>query len=296
MFKRHSDLPIHGDPSARFLPWLVSLMTFLTAIAVAVTFVLSGLVGRWDRDVSGTLTVQVSPVPGEVGDAGMNNRVIQAIALLKATPGVLEVKALDKAQTASLLEPWLGSLDVVRDLPLPRLIDVSIDMEKGVNISNLATRLKNDVAGASLDDHRAWLARLVQLSVSTQYLALGIVLLIGGVTTLTVIYATRTSMTVHKSVIEVLHQIGAHDDYIARQFAQRAFNQAFAGGLLGVGLAVPCLLGLGHVTDQMEGGFLPDLSLPVPGLVVIGLLPFASALLAMYTARIAVHGTLSRMP
>lgn len=296
MLRRRSDLPLKGDATSRFLPWLVALMVYLSAVAVAGTFVLAGLVSRWDHDVAGTLTVQVAPVPGEAGEMLTDERVRQAVDLLRRTSGVKMARALDKQQIIALLEPWLGSAEVVRDLPLPRLIDVAVDSDARMDLGDLAERLAQTVPGASLDDHRIWLSRLINLSLTTQWVAIGIVVVIGSVTSATVVYATRTGMAVHKGVIEVLHLIGAHDDYVARQFADRAFSLGFSGGLLGLALAVPTLGLIGWAARRVEGGFLPSLSLPIVGWVVIALLPLAAALLAMYTARLTVHGTLARLP
>jgi cell division transport system permease protein len=296
MLSRRSDLPLKGDATGRFLPWLVAMMVFLAAVAMAGVFVINGVIGRWDHDVSGTLTVQVVPVAGEGGEALTDERVRAAVEVMRQIPGVQSVRALDKKQLLALLEPWLGSTDVVRDLPLPRLIDVSVDPDIRIDLADAADRLARTVPGASLDDHRVWLSRLIGLSRTIQWLAVAIVVLIGSVTSATVIYATRTGMAVHREVIEVLHLIGAHDDYIARQFADRAFSLGFAGGLLGLAMAVPVLTAIGWTARRLEGGFLPSLSLPLAGFIGIGLLPAAAAVVAMLTARFTVHGTLARLP
>jgi len=296
MLSRRTDLPLKGDATSRYLPWLVALMVFLSAVSVAGVFVISDVVSRWDHDVSGTLTVQVIPVSGEGGEAMTDERVRAAVEVVRRTQGVLGVRALDKKQTLALLEPWLGSTEVVQDLPLPRLIDVAIDPNANLDLVEMGDRLGKAVPGASLDDHRIWLSRLINLSRTMQWLALAVVVLIGFVTSTTVIYATRTGMSVHREVIEVLHLIGAHDDYIARQFADRAFALGFNGGLLGLGLAVPTLTAIGWAARRLEGGFLPQLSLSLFGFIVIGLLPAGAALLAMVTARATVHGTLARLP
>jgi cell division transport system permease protein len=296
MLSRRSDLPLKGDATSRFLPWLVALMVYLSAIAVAGVLVLAGLVERWDHDVSGTLTVQIQPVPGEAGELLTEDRVRQAAELMRRTPGILAARPLDKRQTLALLEPWLGSAEVVKDLPLPRLIDVSVDSSAQLDLGAVADRLGRMVPGATIDDHRVWLSRLINLSRTTEWVAIAIMLLIGFVTSATVVYATRTGMSVHRGVIEVLHLIGAHDDYIARQFADRAFSLGFSGGMIGLAMAVPTLTAIGWATRRVEGGFLPSLALPLSGWVVIGLLPVLAALLSMYTARLTVHGTLSRLP
>jgi cell division transport system permease protein len=296
MFGRHSDLPLAGDATSRFLPWLVALMVFMASMAVAGAFVISGIIDRWDHDVSGTLTVQVLPAGGEQAEAATEERVRLAVDVMRKVPGVVAVKAFDKRRTLALLEPWLGNTDVVQDMPLPRLIDVSIDPNARLDLAEIADRLTHAVPGASLDDHRVWLSRLINLSRTAQWLAVVVVVLIGAVTSATVVYGTRTGMAVHHGIIEVLHLIGAHDDYIARQFADRAFALGIAGGLMGIGMAVPALSAIGWAARRVEGGFVPSLSLPIFGYIAIGLLPLLAAGLAMLTARLTVHGTLSRMP
>lgn len=296
MLGRHSDLPLKGDATSSYLPWLVALMVFLAALALAGAFVIHGIISRWDKDVVGTLTVQVAPVSGVEGEARTEERVRQAIELMLSSPGVTRVRALDKRQTLALLEPWLGNTEAVKDLPLPRLIDVEIDTEARIDLGQLAAQLSRAVPGASLDDHRVWLSRLIGLSRTIEWLAVAVVALIGMVTSATVVYATRTGMAVHKGVIEVLHLIGAHDDYIARQFADRAFSLGFSGGLIGVGMAVPALSAIGWGARRLEGGFLPSLDLSFAGYISIGLLPLSAALLAMLAARMTVHSTLARLP
>ena len=296
MLGRRSDLPMAHDATSRFLPWLVALMVFLAALALAMLFVIGNLLGRWDRDVAGTLTVQVAPVLGEGGDVGTQERVEAALRLLRDTPGVMAARALTQPELVALIEPWLGSSDLVRDLPLPRLLDVTIDPRQRLDLDTLGKRLSQTVSGATLDDHRIWLSRLVNLSRTIELLAGASVLLIGLVTALTVVYATRTGMAVHGEVIEVLHLTGAQDDYIARQFAERVFNLGLAGGAIGVGAAVPALMSIAWMARNVEGGFLPDLSLPVGGWLAIAMLPAVVAMLMMLTARFTVQRTLSRLP
>ncbi|CAA7614132.1 Cell division protein [Candidatus Terasakiella magnetica] len=294
--RRHSDLPLRGDATSRFLPWLVGLMVFLAAMAVAGVFVINNVMERWDHDVSGTLTVQVIPAGGDQADAVTEERVLLAVDVMRKVPGVVSVTAFDKKRTLALLQPWLGNTEVVQDMPLPRLIDVTVKSDARIDLTEVAERLSHAVPGASLDDHRVWLSRLINLSRTIQWLAIVVVVLIGMVTSATVVYATRTGMAVHYGIIEVLHLIGAHDDYVARQFADRAFALGVAGGLIGLGLAVPALTAIGWAAKRLEGGFLPSISLPLSGYIAIGLLPLLAAGLAMLTARLTVHGTLSRMP
>ena len=272
-------------------------MVFLAAVALAAAFTLTSLVARWDRDVSGTLTVEIAVAPGAADPAEAKTRALvdKAIAVIKATPGVTAAEALSADKMAALLTPWLGNADLLKDLPLPVLIDVSVDSQARPDLGDLQKRLADAVPGASLDDHRQWLSRLIDLGRTVAWTALAIVALVGVVCGATVIYATRTGMSVHSGVIEVLHLIGATDDYIARQFARRAFALAFKGGIAGLVITVPVLGAVIWETRKIEGGFLSDLSMPPVGWAACAALPLIAGLLAMATARLTVHGTLSRL-
>ncbi len=297
-FDRRSDLPLTGDATSRYLPWLVAPMVFLSAVALAGAFILSGLIGRWDRDVSGTLTVEIAAAPGDAAAAAepTRQRVEQVLRLLEGTPGIASARALSQEQLIALMAPWLGTSDVLKDLPLPALIDVAVRDNADLDVDALAVRIAQAVPGASLDDHRRWLDRLIGLSRSIEWLAIGIVTLIGLVTVTTVYYATRTGMAIHREVIGVLHVIGAPDAYIAGQFAHRAFVLGLKGGIMGLIFTLPILGAIAFGAHKMQGGFLADLSLPLTGVAAVLILPLISALLAMLTARMAAYGALARMP
>jgi cell division transport system permease protein len=296
-FNRRSDLPLTGDATSRYLPWLIAPMVFLCAVALASAFILHGLITRWDRDVSGTLTVEVAAAPGDAAESlePSRQRVEKVLALLQNTPGVANARALSQEQLIALLAPWLGTSDVLKDLPLPALIDVTVKEGANLDIDALARNVADTVPGASLDDHRRWLNRLIGLSRSIEYLAIGIVSLIGSITAATVYYATRTGMAIHRDVIDVLHLIGAPDGYIAEQFAHRAFILGLKGGVLGLLLTAPILGFIAFGAQQIEGGFLADLSLPLLGFVAVAMLPAVAALLAGLTARSAAFSALSRL-
>jgi cell division transport system permease protein len=297
MFKSRSDLPLDSDANSRFLPWIVALMVFLSVIALAGLMVINGLLNRWEKDVTGTLTVQIIPLTG-VPNAGRlsQERVEKSLALLQAMPGVISAYAISREQALAMLEPWLGRSELLNDLPLPTLIDVTIKGDAGIDVTSLAAQLDASIqGGVSIEDHRVWLSKILRLARAIGVVAASVLVLIGVATAGTVIYATRTGLAVHQEVIEVLHLIGAQDDYIARQFANRAMGMGFKGGIFGLLLALPTLSGIAWTAKRVEGGMLPELWLSPAHWTAIFLLPVIAALLAMITARVTVHRSLSRM-
>ena len=89
--------------------------------------------------------------------------------------------------------------------------------------------------------------------------------------------------------------IGAQDSYVAPQFASRALTLGLKGGVIGLFLAVPSLLGIGVMAAKMESGLLPALPLGAVHWPALAGLPIIVALIAMLTARITVMKTLARM-
>ena len=63
MLFTRSDLPLDRDPAGGFLPWIVGLMVYLAALAMAGAVLADGLVERWRSDLADAVTVQVFPGP-----------------------------------------------------------------------------------------------------------------------------------------------------------------------------------------------------------------------------------------
>jgi len=298
IFRTRLDLPLDRDGAARFLPWMVALMVYLASLALAGTLVVRDAVARWDRGLTGTLTVELpAPAAGRRDDGAID----LALKVLRGTPGVTRADAFDAKRIAALLEPWLGADIDAADLPLPRLIDVQIEPRAGVDLAALGQQLAAAVPGARLDDHRRWLNRVLRTALAIEVVAGLIVVLVGFSAVLAVIFATRTGLAVHHGIVEVLHLTGARDGYIARQFEWHALRLGVRGGIAGLVLAVLTLAGIATAATQVGAlddavQVLPALSAPAIEWVLLLLLPFAAGLVAMLTARITVLRALKRLP
>ncbi len=292
MATSYPTLPLKGDPASRFLPWIVALKVYLAALALAGALALNGAVAEWQGARAGTITVQVPP-PGADDDT---DHVDAAVAVLRATPGVAQADALARAEIVALLEPWLGAGNVDVELPLPWLIDVKLDGETPLDTAALDARLKAAAPGAEIDDHGEWLARVASAARAVQFAALAVVLAIVAATVGTVVFTTRTSLALHHDTVEVLHLIGAQDSFIARSFGRLALRLGLKGGLIGLVLAALTLAAVGTFASGLEAPLLPRLSLTPAAYLALALLPVASALVAMATARVTVLRALAAMP
>jgi len=293
MFSRRTDLPLDKDPLSRFLPWLIAFMVFLAALAQAGLIALDVLAQRWDNGMASTLTVQI-PADPDASDAANARRLQTTLNMISETPGVMHARVVSEAKVLQLLSPWLGVVQAI-DVPLPRLIDVETAPDIDLDARILQQKLARTIEGAQVDDHGVWLGRLIEMVRTLEALAAGVLGLILLAAMSTVIFTTRTGLTVHAEAIEVLHLTGAQDSYIAKQFAGRAWAMGFKGGVIGLVLAGLTLALLGYVAGRLQAGMIPDMSLPLVGWVSLAILPLAAGLVAGLTARLTVMRTLRRM-
>lgn len=303
MFTSRTDLQLDRDSLGQFLPWLIAFMVYLAILALAGMLALDDIARRWDKGMSGTLTVQIPPLMGngtKIKSAQLTSKKetkqLQVIVdLIKKTPGVAHVKSLSEERVLLLLEPWLGKGALGANLPLPKLIDVELEKEAVLDIAALEFRLSAIAPNVVIDDHGVWLERLIDLIQTVRVLAFAVILFIGIATIGTVIFATRTGLAIHHEAIEVLHLIGAQDSYIARQFASRALMLGLRGGFIGLLLAAPTLWIVGTLARSLNSGYFPEFTLSLANWFVLASLPIVVSLIAMISARITVMKTLGRM-
>jgi cell division transport system permease protein len=292
MFWTHRDLALDSDPARRFLPWLLAMIVYLAGLALAGMMSLSAAVDRWDSGLSGTLTIQIPAAAPDSRDTALAN----ALAALRATPGIESARALSAEETAALLEPWLGKGALSRDLPLPRLIDVRLRKDAAPDIEGLTNLIKAAAPGAIVDDHKKSLDRLIHLARTIEAAAIAIVVLVALAAIATVVFITRTGLALHANNIELLHLIGAADGYVARQFQGQALDLALRGGVIGLALTVITVILLGRAAAALGSGLLPALSLSALQWAVLAAVPLAIGLIGMMTARITVMGELRKLP
>jgi cell division transport system permease protein len=296
MTGRRIELPLGGDANRRFIPLIVGAMVYLAALALAGTFALDGTIRQWSDNLRGALTVQLPGVAQEPEGDEAQARIDAAVGLLLETTGVLSATALPHAQSQALLEPWLGAGDLPTDLPIPIIVDVIVDTGARINYDDLGQRLEDVVPGARINDNGVFLSRLVTLARVIQLVGLVVVLIVAIAAVSIVVFATRAGMTSHRDTIELLHLIGARDNYIARRFVTHALSYGLSGGLLGLALAVLTLGALALAARGVDQALLPRLSLDLTAWVALLCVPLASALIAMITARMTVLRALRRLP
>ena len=135
-----------GSVTGRSLTLVISIMCFLACLTSGAVFMISRSADAWLRDMASEVTVQVEPRDGAVTDTVLKDTV----ALLTKEPGITSVKALSLDESAALLEPWLGQVDVLKSLPVPRLVALEIDRGSPPDLDALRQKLQTAFKGVTL--------------------------------------------------------------------------------------------------------------------------------------------------
>ena len=220
--------------AGRSLAAVVAIMTFLAALTTGAVMLVVSAASDWQSDVGREVTIQVRPAPGRDLEADVR----KAAEIARATPGVADVHAYTKQESARLVEPWLGGGLSLDDLPIPRLIVVKLASGVLPDFEALRRALAAQVAGATLDDHRRWIDRMRTMAGTAVAAGVAVLALVLAVTVLSVTFATRGAMATNRPIIEVLHYVGATDGFIAGQFQRHFLLLGFKGGAIGGGGAI----------------------------------------------------------
>jgi cell division transport system permease protein len=272
--------------SGSALVMVIAIMTFLAALTVGALDLVRGAVSEWDAAVASQVTIQIMPGPGRDLDAAVE----QASAVARATPGIAAADPISVDDTRKLLTPWLGSHLDLNDLPVPRLVAVRLDAGAKPDLDALSARLTKEVAGASLDDHRAWIDRLRAVGGTLMGICGGVLALMVAATALSVLFATRGAMSGNRDIIEVLHIVGA------RAFARRFLIFGLKGGALGGGLAMALfLVGSWFGGSADTNALLGSAQVGLTGYVAMAAVAALIALITAATSRVAVMAYLKRL-
>ncbi|WP_245412406.1 cell division protein FtsX [Notoacmeibacter ruber] len=228
--------------AGRALTLVIAIMTFLCCLTTGAVSLVADAATRWQSQIAREATIQIRP--GE--DFDMAEALQRARTIAAEFPGVIDTQIIDDEETSRLLEPWLGTGLDLSELPVPRLILLTIDETSPPDFPALRAALTAEIENLSLDDHRSWVDRLVKMAGTTIVIGITVLVMMIIATILTVVFATRGAMAGNDPIIEVLHFVGAEARFIAREFRRHFLLIGLRGAVTGGGVAL-LIFGLFHV-------------------------------------------------
>ena len=262
------------------MPWVIAIMSFSIIIVAATGLALAGSAASLSEAIASRYSV-------EVADGAQNLGAV--VATLERSPGVASIEPVPESEMRRTLERWLGPAAEAADLPVPAL--VNFDARPGTDLGAVEKRVQAIAPAARISAHRDKVAPLLRSMRALQWLAFGLVLLLGAAAAAAVVLAARGALDTHRFTIEVMHGIGATDLQLTHLFQRKIAIDALVGSLAGAaaGAIVLLLLASGaSFVGELTGGA----ALPPWGLIVLLLLPLVLTGLATWVARMAVLAAL----
>ncbi|HTV89220.1 MAG TPA: hypothetical protein VME41_09410 [Stellaceae bacterium] len=283
-------LPVRRDRGLRLLVWVFALMSFIAGLGAVGLRVVARTEAAWRRAAGATMTLEI---PAEATPA----RLATVLALLKQTRGIVAARLLTPAETARLLQPWLGPGAQLDGLPLPHLIDLRADPAVAIDFPTLHRELASVAPEAKLDDERTPLAgpqrtaRAFRIAFAA-CIAAGLVSMIPAA-----LFAAGSAAHADRELIDVAHLLGAADRDIVRPFVVRALRLGLAGGVIGALAAAGVLVALARPaaaflpTQSAAGGFAGW-----PNWLLLAAVAAAPGIAAALAAQAGLHRRLAALP
>jgi cell division transport system permease protein len=255
-------------------------MSFSIMIIAATGLALANTAGALTSAIQARYAVEV-PGGGQNLDA--------LVAALKSSPDVASVEAVPESEMRETLKRWLGPAADSADLPVPAL--VNFNTRAGASLAMIQKRVQTIAPNARISAHRDRVAPLLRSMTELQWLAFGLVLLLGAAAAAAVVLAARGALDTHRFTIEVMHGIGATDLQLTHLFQRKIALDALVGSLGGAvaGTIVIILLASGA---SFAGALTGGASLASADMLLLLLLPFALTALATWVARVTVLAAL----
>jgi len=274
------------DGSLIFVVAVLCFLACLTALGV----IASDRAARgWASQLTGEATVIIRTKANESPDTA----AARAAEALAGAPGVSEARAIERAKAEALIAPWLGPTADLADLPIPRLVAVSLDPDHPATAATLDQTLKAAGVDGIVDDHSMWIKDIRRGAETSRWFGASVFAVIAAASAAVIAFATRAGLAARRDVVEVLHLTGAEDAFIARLFQLRFARTAAIAGLFGAGAAAI----MGAILRLIGGGAGLTPVLPVAWVDLLAVLPcpLAAALVAAVAARLTAASLIREM-
>ena len=125
---------------------VIAIMAFLACLTLGAVSMVRSTAASWESQIAREITIQIKPDDGLDMDAALKKARDVALTFVGTRDGTI----MDDSATARLLEPWLGTGLDLADLPVPRLVIITIDEQNPPDFAAMRDLLKTEVPQAFL--------------------------------------------------------------------------------------------------------------------------------------------------
>jgi len=253
-----------------FMTAIMSLLTFLSVLALGVALSIGTGVLRWNAQWELYATVQTS-------DATQSKHAKDIFA--KNADKINNITEITTDQMQDLMSPWISGGSVLKNY-LPQMWEVQFktpdDLKTvGEQISKNARFLTHATALKS-STSTGW----QMIAMATLILALTL-----GAIGVCISYISRNIAMLHRRELEILNQIGASDSFVARQMQIIVSKICLTASGIGLVAALPVLLLIISAAHSTRVGLMAMLGLSGGGWLTLCLLPIVITVFSIWITR-----------
>jgi cell division transport system permease protein len=296
-----NDLALDQDDiGTRFVTLVVIMMTALATLAVGGALIVQGLRTSWVDAVNGHMTIEIPANDGHGTVRG--NGVLQETATrirseLEANENIADIRIMDHADIEKLVAPWLGENAGSEDLPLPSLIALTLTNPGDQKaIAAIAQTVSGIDPAATTETHQTWLGDLRRFSLVLLLASAAMAAITMACSILTVAGAVRARLAAHHGDIDLLHVMGATDNYIGGQFVRVVVYDVGRAALIGTALGLILLKIAGLIAGELQSAMLPAFHWNMGAFLWFLAVPAIITALCFMAARFTVLRNLQVMP
>ena len=253
-----------------FMTVVISVLTFLAVLAFGIALAVGGGVIRWNNQWEKYATVQITNPD--------NTNYVKKI-FEENTDKIDNIQEISKTEMEKMLQPWISSgakinnyLPIMYEIKMKKSSDMKLIQEK---ISSRAKFLPH-TAALKTSMSAGW--KLVSI---TTFILLLMLISIG----VCISYISRNIAMLHKHELEILNQVGATDNFIARQMQIIVAKISSVACLVGFVCAVPIILMILSTAHSARVGLMSTLSLSASNWLMLILLPVIIVIFSVYITK-----------
>ncbi len=253
-----------------FMTAIMSLLTFLSVLALGVALSIGTGVIRWNSQWDLFATVQVM-------DASKSDNTAKIIR--DNADKIISATEISSDQMTDMMSPWISGGGVLKDY-LPKMWEIQFkttdDLESvGQELSKNARFLTHASALGASTGAGWWMITISSF----------ILLLMLGAISVCISYIARNTAMLHRRELEILNQIGASDTFIARQMQIIVGKICIQAAGIGFLAAAPVLLLIISAAHSARIGLMSTMSLTGTGWFALILLPIAITVFSIWITR-----------
>ena len=253
-----------------FMTAIMSLLTFLSVLALGVALSIGTGVMRWNSQWELFATVQVM-------DSSKSAETKKIIA--NNADKIESSTEITTEQMTELMSPWISGGGTLKNY-LPQMWEI-----------RFKTKSDMKTVGEQLSKNARFLTHATALKSSTRagwqmiLMASLVLTLTLGAIGICISYIARNTAMLHRRELEILNQIGASDNFVARQMQFIVGKICIIAAGIGFLAATPILLLILSAAHSARIGLMAMMGLSGTGWTVLLLLPISIVVFSIWITR-----------